>query len=693
MKILTDKKFKAEVQKAAQEIPSMFSVRDIFSNYGRKYINTKVSFEDAFSNLCFAIIWRRARVLANSNSILYLSNKAADSNNWLYQLFDGKANVNTDWRTTKRLLSMWLDYYGNAYLYTPVKGSYPNQAWVLPACFVKPQINNGIIDKFKIEYNSSKFFLDAKEVCYFKTVKPDVSNWNNNFFEGQPLLLQASAISVGADKELIEYVQSYFVRDATSPFVLTTPNTMSDPEYQRFRERWDDKLSNYKLAALLEGGLSVEPLSGTSNTANMGTLQNTDDTIITRLGNIWGIAPALITSNFNARATMEVLKQEFYEDTIDPLLTDFEDTLTDHFRQWDSRIYFAHQKLGYTDPDTIFKNKIELYKAGILSRNEIRIAQGLDPIENGDVFLLTNGVNTFENITAIPEPVISLPPVKSVKMLSEIKAIDYLHYKWMDIPEEFKTYFWKKFDKISKKHKKDIQESTASAFRKIYDSMNLNIWYDNLKSIKGKIDTDIDFDFLDIEEWENTLTSEVSPAIRALIIEVLETSLAEIDIDFDENTFKEKIRKMLKNSTNKIKISANTAAEEVGTLIKSIIDENPLLSKSDLMGKINDGVGNRFNDIYTKSRAELIAQTTTTYSTGLAQTSAWMGEGFNTAWLSMRDLKTRGAHADADGQLRGEIVEGMFVVDGLECEFPGDTGDAGNDINCRCSQFPVEEGV
>lgn len=55
-------------------------------------------------------------------------------------------------------------------------------------------------------------------------------------------------------------------------------------------------------------------------------------------------------------------------------------------------------------------------------------------------------------------------------------------------------------------------------------------------------------------------------------------------------------------------------------------------------------------------------------------------------WSATKDAKTREDHANADGQKRGEIVEGGFDIGGEFALYPGDPNlSAGNSINCRCT--------
>jgi hypothetical protein len=94
-----------------------------------------------------------------------------------------------------------------------------------------------------------------------------------------------------------------------------------------------------------------------------------------------------------------------------------------------------------------------------------------------------------------------------------------------------------------------------------------------------------------------------------------------------------------------------------------------------------------FSEVYTKSRAKMIADTTATYSTTLSQRSVFSQYNYDLQWLSSRDNKTRDEHKDADGQI---AIDGYFRVGGESMKHPGGGSDAANNINCRCYILPVK---
>jgi len=60
-------------------------------------------------------------------------------------------------------------------------------------------------------------------------------------------------------------------------------------------------------------------------------------------------------------------------------------------------------------------------------------------------------------------------------------------------------------------------------------------------------------------------------------------------------------------------------------------------------------------------------------------------------WLATLDGNTRSSHQQLDGQV--EDKEGLFHIHGLSARYPGDFGDASEDINCRCTVIDIVEGL
>lgn len=88
------------------------------------------------------------------------------------------------------------------------------------------------------------------------------------------------------------------------------------------------------------------------------------------------------------------------------------------------------------------------------------------------------------------------------------------------------------------------------------------------------------------------------------------------------------------------------------------------------------------------SRSVTIARTEVARSSNFGATEGYRQAGVEEKeWLATQDAAVRETHEEADGQVVG--IDEEFEVGDATCQFPGDTGDPEEDINCRCGVLPV----
>jgi HK97 family phage portal protein len=108
-----------------------------------------------------------------------------------------------------------------------------------------------------------------------------------------------------------------------------------------------------------------------------------------------------------------------------------------------------------------------------------------------------------------------------------------------------------------------------------------------------------------------------------------------------------------------------------------------------------DALVSRIDDLFAQAadfRAELIGQTEATALTGFGTLSAAKQGGFEEKqWLTTQDQLVRDSHKALNGKI--VPVDASFETEtGASAQFPGDFGDAAEDINCRCAIRPVLPG-
>ena len=140
--------------------------------------------------------------------------------------------------------------------------------------------------------------------------------------------------------------------------------------------------------------------------------------------------------------------------------------------------------------------------------------------------------------------------------------------------------------------------------------------------------------------------------------------------------------------------------DKASSLIGDVNDTTQAaLAKSLVEGASNsedvDALMQRVDDLFAaaaETRVTMIGDTVATALTGFASLSA--GKQANLSektWITSHDQIVRQSHAAMDGQVRS--MDGLFRSPrGGEAQFPGDFGEAAEDINCRCAMRPLLPG-
>lgn len=187
----------------------------------------------------------------------------------------------------------------------------------------------------------------------------------------------------------------------------------------------------------------------------------------------------------------------------------------------------------------------------------------------------------------------------------------------------------------------------------------------------------------DAEAWIEALEEEFPERVLEIIREGWRVASRRIDAlegGFDAD--RPQVRRAVRRVIRKAKNVPETTQERLRDAIQQGIDADESISR------IVSRVEGAFEEAKT-SRAETIAQTTTTASFEAGQLERFREAGIETkAWLSQRDSRVRRSHMVADGQQ--VAIDEAFNVGGVRLQHPGDPeGPADEVINCRCSVRPI----
>ena len=225
---------------------------------------------------------------------------------------------------------------------------------------------------------------------------------------------------------------------------------------------------------------------------------------------------------------------------------------------------------------------------------------------------------------------------------------------------------------------KDISLLFKDLQSEIISNIKVNIKMYN----EGVVKSGLSFDLFNVNSFKKKVKSGTKKTLTGLINTVLEQEQKRIG--YIEAGTAETVSYIVGISSDKIVESVDTINTEVKQTIQGLLKDNPLATSNELETILTTAVNSKFDNVLTASRARLIAQTTTTFTTCFTQTSVHEILGYDSYWLSQRDGVVRSAHVAADGQKR---VNNMFSVGGESMPYPAGGGLPENNCNCRCYTF------
>jgi len=252
-----------------------------------------------------------------------------------------------------------------------------------PASVTKSRIENGDI-KYFYQNGTIKRIFDKHEIF-------DVLGLSLDGFTGvSPISYQRE--SLGLSKATEQYGAKYFDNNAKPSGILEIPETLSEDAYQRLSKSWNDRhggIANSNKTALLEGGAKWKQIS----------LSNEDSQFLdtrkfqrSEICGIFRVPPHMIADLEKATfSNIEHQSIEFAIHSLRPYLVRIEQAISSQLLSATDRVtyYPKFNMEGLLRGDT--KSRYESYNLarnmGVMSANDIREKEDLNPIENGDIYL------------------------------------------------------------------------------------------------------------------------------------------------------------------------------------------------------------------------------------------------------------------------------------------------------------------
>lgn len=629
---------------------------------------TQTGNELAFSakGTVFACLQHRANALASVKFDVYeeknYEREELGRGHWTNELL----NNPNPYFTRSQVFSYienWLSINGNAFIWTPTNGyRVPLQMWVLnPTRMRVIKGENNFIDGYVYQSaQEGNIAIPEKEVIHLAKIhpaaRPEEIIGMNIFGVG---LVSAALEYANIDREVSAYLARLFENNTVPPLVATFPERFDQDEWQKLKAAWNEELPDYKLRALLGGGMQLQLPPKSDLYVNYETVASD---VRTQIAQVFGVPPGMLDGSFQNRATAEVQWAIFRQNTIDPEALYIAEEFTRHFKRWEEDVLVEAQAYEYADPDLDMRKEEFELKWGLKTINEARTDRGYDKVKDGDVPLIAAGYMPLTTITnAPPAPVMARKLDRAFAIQSRAKL--------PLLTAESKDLFWRNFDKVTEKSSLKIDNVVQSIVADLKAQVLSNI-------DQGVISlTDLDPADADYVKFQ-ALVESACLSVQSELLKALD--LGEQDLTGEVG---QQIKDLANESSAKIRESVDVMKSE----IRQVIENNAGLPKDELKDKLQT----KFTQL-SEGRAKTIANTTSANVTSGMQHAVYKDLGFQMMWLTQRDGLVRPTHVQADGSMQG--ADGYFTVGGEKTTRPLGPGlSAGNSINCRCQLFPIAE--
>lgn len=270
-------------------------------------------------------------------------------------------------------------------------GGMPESLTILLPEKTKPKVEGGML-RYETWIPDStgaerKYTLAPDDVLHVKGLSPDgITPYS---------VIGMARESLGLGLAARKYGSTFFRNNARPSLIITHPGRISDVAAERMRKSWQKiygSIDNAHKVGLVEEGATVQPLSISNEDAQFLETRQFE---LREIASWFGLpAHFLGDTTRTAYASLEQENQSYLDDTLDGWLATWEAevhrkllTVAEQ-RSGQFIIEFTRQALVRAD----LKSRYEAYAVGInnriLSPNEVRERENLNPYPGGDEFLV-----------------------------------------------------------------------------------------------------------------------------------------------------------------------------------------------------------------------------------------------------------------------------------------------------------------
>jgi len=367
------------------------------------------------NSLKLSPVWSCVKILSEDIASLPLKTyrelndggKEPAKDHYLYETLHTKANTEMTAFTLRETLMGHILTWGNAYAEIEKdNGGRVKNLWpLLPHRTHPKRLENGnLIYRTKIPGYGIKE-LTADKVLHVHGLGYD------GLVGYSPITMHRQ--SIGLTKAAEEYGQRFFGNDSRPGGVLKTDETLSDDARRNLKKSWENahqSLEDKHRIAVLEHGLEWQQIGlppEDSQFINTRKFQNHE------IARIYRVPPHMIAEMENATfSNIEEQSLAYVQKTLRPWLVRWEQEINTTLFGKTNRKYFAEHLVDGLlrgDIDSRYSAYATGRQWGWLSANDVREKENMNPIENGDIYLVPQNMTPADMVEEMAERDIRQP--------------------------------------------------------------------------------------------------------------------------------------------------------------------------------------------------------------------------------------------------------------------------------------------
>jgi len=654
----------------------------------------------------------------------------------IYDLLSNPSPIMTG-SQLQEITAIYLALLGQCYWYKARNGA----GKVIELWLMRPDLtkivpaSDGSIAYYKFTNGGKEQRFPAEDVIHFKEPDPLSDYYGYG-------AVQSVMETIRADVYSKKWNTRFFYNSARPDAILTTEQKIGKDDREEIKNNWVRKYGGWENAsrvAVLSHGLDYKQVSVNQKDMDFANMRiaNRDD-ILMALGT--SKAVMAITDDVS-RANADAGLYVFLSETIRPKMEKMTDVLNVRLVP-DFGEDLLLMSLDPTPDDNAAKDD-HYTKAHNkwMTTNEIRMEEGYDPIDGGDVIYqplnlmpIGSDFDSGDSNADDQKSIVKLGTMAVIKIGGNVKAKDFYDKKkelklkaiykramrgrkTLRLRESLINQITIEVVKTITKFAKENNEKKIEDEAKFTQEQRETLWHEFDKSITGwekkfksivqklfedqqgraldalkksglgKTVKGSDLELLNFEKEVKIFIKKATPVITDIVKEAGENALAQVG----EKSIKKDFDISDPTTAEFIKMKSTKFAEEVNeTTIGKL---KTTLAEGVLEGESIKDLAKRVVAVYEMrilSSSKTIARTEVLSANNAGTTFGYEQSGVvdQKEWLATLDSKCRASHAGADGQKVD--LDKKFKVDGEELSYPGDpAGSAGNTINCRCTVLPV----